>query len=231
LAALTALEKDALTELQAVVRVGAAGAESEFVDRKTVLGDSDALASDAPLRRAANGGLGAVTRVIEVETSLALVAVSRYQIVGFAIPFRIIAPSEAESLPFAAARERTVGLNAAAVGVDSLIGLFATETVARNRVVGGAVGRNIDAEQTEAGGDLAAGTNHAFADSVFGVITASAAEADSADSVEIIALGGDCEAGETDGVLSGGALDHNGNAGAVGGDLEERIVASETLSS
>jgi hypothetical protein len=77
---------------------------------------------------------------------------------------------------------------------------------------------------------LAAGTNHAFADSVFGVITAGTAEADSADSVEIIALGGDCEAGETDGVLSGGALDHNGNAGAVGGDLEERIVASETLS-
>jgi hypothetical protein len=90
--------------------------------------------------------------------------------------------------------------------------------------------RNIDAEQSEAGRCLTAGTDNAFAGSIFNKISLNTAQADSVCLVEVETFDGDSNAGEANSVLTFGALDYDWNTGAVISDLEERIIASETLS-
>lgn len=74
--------------------------------------------------------------VIEVESVVALIAVSSDKIVLLTVDLSTDAGSESESFSLFAAGEGTVELNALSVAVHAVVGVLAAETLSADFVVG-----------------------------------------------------------------------------------------------
>ena len=79
------LEVDALSLLQSVVAANTLRAEAEVVHLQAVVRHSEALSVNTPLTSSTLGVGGAVARVVQVESSVALIAVASNEVEGVAV--------------------------------------------------------------------------------------------------------------------------------------------------
>ena len=123
-------------------------AETDIVDSEAVLRDLDADTLNAHLVAHAHSILEIASAGVVLEPSRnALFTFAGLEVVLLAVFHGIGAGPKAQLLPSHAASDGTADLDADAVGNDFVL-VFAGEAVAGERVVGGAEGRDRDAEDS-----------------------------------------------------------------------------------
>jgi hypothetical protein len=112
-----------------------------------------------------------------------------------------------------------------------VVAVLAAKAVAVQRIVGVALRRNIDAEQSEAGGSLSGRTNDTLTDSTLNEVALDAPLTDALGPIETAAFHGNGHAGQSNCILSQRTLKFLPQTAAVELDLSQGVGTGETPSS
>ena len=121
------LEVHTLSQLETVVGIDAGSTHPEGVNSQTVIGECEALSIDAVLVGGTGDDLLAMTSVVQVESTVALNAVTSLQVEGLTVDVSTHTRSKAELLSLLATSEGGGDLQALSI-VYSIVTVVACET-------------------------------------------------------------------------------------------------------